>query len=81
MEKIKATGVEVSISNKNIDDIKALDFGHFYVINRTELYYSVCDLQFNEITSGPTLNDATKKSKLLELGYRIGHDAAMEWYE
>lgn len=77
--KIRSEWIEISRMSKNrkLEDIKVLSFGHFYVIKLSKNYFAVCDIDFNkEITSGTTLNDASKKAKLLQTGYKIGYEDA-----
>ena len=77
--KIRSEWIEISRMSKDrkLEDIKVLSYGHFYVIKLSKNYFAVCDIDFNkEITSGTTLDDASKKAKLLQTGYKIGYEDA-----
>lgn len=77
--KIRSEWIEISRISKNIklEDIKVLSFGHFYVVKLSKNYFAVCDIDFNkEITSGTTLDNASKKARLLQTGYEIGFEDA-----
>ena len=77
--KIKSEWIEITRMNKNrkLENIKVLSFGHFYVVKLNKNYYAVCDIDFNkEITSGTTLDNASKKARLLQTGYEIGFEDA-----
>ena len=77
--KIRSEWIEISRISKNrrLEDIKVLSFGHFYVVKLSKNYFAVCDIDFNkEITSGTTLDNASKKARLLQTGYKIGYEDA-----
>lgn len=77
--KIRSEWIEISRISKNrkLEDIKVLSFGHFYVVKLSKNYFAVCDIDFNkEITSGTTLDNASKKARLLQTGYEMGFEDA-----
>lgn len=77
--KIKSEWIEISRKGKNrkLETARVLSLGHFYVVKLNKNYYAVCDIDFDkEITSGTTLDDASKKAKLLQTGYKIGYEDA-----
>lgn len=77
--KIRSEWIEISRINKNrkLERVQVLSFGHFYVVKLSKDYFAVCDIDFDkEITSGTTLDDASKKAKLLQTGYKIGYEDA-----
>ena len=62
--KIRSEWTKIARMNKNREPkrIKVLSFGHFYVVKLNKNYYAVCDIDFDkEITSGTTLDNASKK--------------------
>lgn len=70
--KIRSEWIEISRMNKNrkLERVQVLSFGHFYVIKLSKNYFAVCDIDFDkEITSGTTLDNASKKARLLQTGY------------
>lgn len=77
--KIRSEWIEISRISKNrkLEDIKVLSFGHFYVVKLSKNYFAVFDIDFNkEITSGTTLDNASKKARLLQTGYEMGFEDA-----
>lgn len=77
--KIRNEWIEISRISKNrkLEDIKVLSFGHFYVVKLSKNYFAVFDIDFNkEITSGTTLDNASKKARLLQTGYEMGFEDA-----
>lgn len=74
--KIKSEWIEIN-KNRKLENIKVLSFGHFYVVKLSKNYFAVCDIDFDkEITSGTTLDNASKKARLLQMGYEIGFEDA-----
>ena len=48
-----------------------------YLFKLSKNYFAVCDIDFNkEITSSTTLDNASKKARLLQTGYEMGFENA-----
>ena len=76
---MKSEWIEITRMNKNrkLETVRVLSLGHFYVVKLSKNYFAVCDIDFNkEITSGTTLDNASKKARLLQTGYEIGFENA-----
>lgn len=57
--------------NRKLERVQVLSFGHFYVIKLSKNYFAVCDIDFNkEITSGTTLDNASKKPDYYRQGMK-----------
>ncbi len=59
----------------------SVHFDHYCVKKRGNNFFAVCDQFGEEITSGSSMGSATKKAKLLEIGYQTGYKDRGYWYD
>ena len=60
--------------SKNILGNIVISFDHYSVVQKSKNFFGVYDDCGYLITHGTTLNKATKKAKLLEMGYQYAKD-------
>ena len=64
---------------KNIYGNIVVSFDHYDVVQESENFFAVYDNYKILKTHGTTLSKATKKAKLLEIGYQDARDRYYDW--